>query len=158
MIEGITLSQLQCFDAVVTEGSFQAAADRLRRSQPSISVAVKNLESQLQLVLLNRSGYRVVLTEAGRSFHQRTRAFLGEFQGLRNHATHLAAGEESELRIVVGDLCPLPQTLRLLRQFFDSCPHTKLHLHFEAISGPWERLAEGETDLILHHVDKTVSQ
>jgi hypothetical protein len=45
-------------------------------------------------------------------------------------------GEESELRIVVGDLCPLPQVLGFLRQFFDAWPTTRLHLHFEAISGP----------------------
>jgi DNA-binding transcriptional LysR family regulator len=154
MMDGLTLQQLQCFDAVVAEGSFQAAADRLGRSQPSVSTAVKNLESQLQLDLLDRSGYRVTLTEAGRSFHQRARIFLEEFKGLRNHAAQLAAGEESELRVVIGDLCPLPETLKLLRKFFDHCPGTRLHLHFEAIAGPWERLFNGEADLILHHVDK----
>lgn len=154
MMDGLTLHQLQCFAAVVAEGSFQAAADRLGRSQPSVSTAVKNLESQLRLILLDRSGYRVTLTEAGRSFHQRARIFLDDFKGLRNHAAQLAAGEESELRVVIGDLCPLPETLRLLRKFFDHCPGTRLHLHFEAISGPWERLFDGEADLILHHVDK----
>jgi DNA-binding transcriptional LysR family regulator len=55
---------------------------------------------------------------------------------------------------VIGDLCPLPRTLALLRRFFDGCPGTQLHLHFEAISGPWERLFDGEADLIIHHVDK----
>jgi DNA-binding transcriptional LysR family regulator len=154
MMDGLTLHQLLCFDAVVAEGSFQAAADRLGRSQPSVSTAVKNLESQLQLDLLDRSGYRVTLTEAGRSFHQRARFFLEDLKGLRTHAAQLAAGEESELRVVIGDLCPLPETLRLLRKFFDHCPGTRLHLHFEAIAGPWERLFDGEADLILHHVDK----
>lgn len=153
-MDGLTLHQLQCFDAVVAEGGFQAAADRLGRSQPSVSTAVKNLESQLQLDLLDRSGYRVTLTEAGRSFHQQARIFLEDLKGLRNHAAQLAAGEESELRVVIGDLCPLPETLRLLRKFFDHCPGTRLHLHFEALSGPWERLFDGEADLILHHVDK----
>src|SRR5207247_2162504 len=129
MMDGLTLHQLQCFDAVVAEGSFQAAADRLGRSQPSVSTAVKNLESQLQLHLLDRSGYRVTLTEAGRSFHQRARVFLEDLKGLRNHAAQLAAGEESELRVVIGDLCPLPETLKLLRKFFDHCPGTRLHLH-----------------------------
>jgi DNA-binding transcriptional LysR family regulator len=28
-------------------------------------------------------------------------------------------------------------------------------LHFEAISGPWERLFDDEADLIIHHVDKS---
>jgi len=35
---------------------------------------------------------------------------------------------------VIGDLCPRPQTLRLLRRFFDACPQTQLHLYFEAKS------------------------
>jgi DNA-binding transcriptional LysR family regulator len=150
----LTLHQLECFDAIVSEGTFQAAAQKLRRSQPSISTAVKNLEDQLGLTLLDRSGYRVALTEAGRSFHQRARVFLHDLRGLKNHAAQLASGEESELSVVIGDVCPLPQTLALLRRFFDDCPGTRLHLHFEAIAGPWERLLDGEADLILHHVNK----
>jgi DNA-binding transcriptional LysR family regulator len=150
----VTLHQLECFDAIVSEGTFQAAAQKLRRSQPSISTAVKNLEDQLGLRLLDRSGYRVALTDAGRSFHQRARVFLHDLRGLKNHAAQLALGEESELSVVIGDVCPLPQTLALLRRFFDDCPGTRLHLHFEAIAGPWERLFDGEADLILHHVNK----
>jgi DNA-binding transcriptional LysR family regulator len=154
MIDGLTLHQLLCFEAVVTEGTFQAAAEKLRRSQPTVSSTVKNLETQLQLSLLDRSGYRVTLTEAGRSFYQRTRVFLAEMHRLRDHAAQLAMGEESELRVVIGDLCPLPEVLGLLRRFFDGCPGTRLHLHFEAISGPWERLFDDEADLIFHHIDK----
>jgi DNA-binding transcriptional LysR family regulator len=155
MLDGLTLHQLQCFEAVVSEGSFQAAAEKLLRAQPSVSASVKNLEEQLQLTLLDRSGYRVKLTEAGRSFHERTRLFLQEARRLRDHATQLATGEETELSVVIGDTNPLPETLGLLRSFFDSRPGTKLHLHFEAISGPLERLLDGEADLILHHIDKT---
>jgi DNA-binding transcriptional LysR family regulator len=155
MLDGLTLHQLQCFEAVVSEGSFQAAAEKLLRAQPSVSASVKNLEEQLQLTLLDRSGYRVKLTEAGRSFYERTRLFLQDARRLRDHATQLAMGEETELSVVVGDTSPLPETLGLLRSFFDRCPGTKLHLHFEAISGPLERLLDGEADLILHHIDKT---
>jgi hypothetical protein len=131
----VTVHQLLCFDAVVTEGSFQAAAAKMRRAQPSVSLAVKNLEGQLRLSLLDRSGYRVSLTEAGRSFHERTRVLLHELQALKTHATQLAMGDESELRVVIGDLCPLRETLALLRRFFDGCPGTRLHLHFEALPG-----------------------
>ena len=154
MLEGLTLHQLQCFDAVVTEGGFQAAADKLRRTQPTVFVAVKNLEAQLGLVLLDRSGYRVALTDAGRAFHERARVFLQDLRGLQQHARQLAMGEESELRVVIGDLCPVPPVLALLREFFDQHPATRLHLHVEAIAGPWERLFDGEADLIIHHVDK----
>jgi DNA-binding transcriptional LysR family regulator len=149
-----TIHQLLCFDAVITEGSFRAAAEKMRLAQPSISAAVKNLEIQLGLTLLDRGGYRVALTAAGESFHERARVFLHELHALKNHAAQLAMGTESELSVVIGDLCPLPQTLALLRRFFDDCPGTRLHLHFEAITGPWERLFDGEADLILHHIDK----
>jgi len=155
MLDGLTLHQLLCFEAVVTEGTFQAAAEKLRRSQPTVSSSVKNLEHQLQLNLLDRSGYRVTLTEAGRSFFERTQVLLHEMHRLRDHAAQLAMGEESELRVVIGDLCPLPEILGLLRRFFDGCPGTRLHLHFEALSGPWERLFDGEADLIFHHIDKS---
>src|SRR6202140_3461712 len=154
-LDGLSLHQLVCFEAVVSEGSFQAAAEKLLRSQPSVSSSVKNLENQLQLNLLDRSGYRVNLTDAGRSFYEQTRVFLQDAKRLRDHATQLAMGEESELRVVIGDLSPLRETLGLLRSFFDDCPGTRLHLHFEAISGPWERLFEDEADLIFHHIDKS---
>lgn len=155
MFDGVTLHQLQCFEAVVSERSFQAAADKLSRSQPSVSASVKNLEELLQLILLDRSGYRVTLTEAGRSFYERTRLFLQEAKRLGDHAAQLAMGEESELSVVIGDVSPLPEALALLRSFFDRSPGTRLHLHFEAISGPVERLLDGEADLILHHIDKS---
>jgi len=155
MLDNVTLHQLQCFEAVVSEGSFQAAAEKLRRAQPTVSTSVKNLENQLQLTLLDRSGYRVTLTDAGRSFYERTRVFLHEAKRLRDHAAQLAMGEESELRVVIGDVGPLPETLALLRRFFDGCPGTKLHLHFEAVSGPWERLFDGEADLIFHYIEKS---
>ena len=149
-----TLQQLICFDAVATEGSFQAAAAKLDRTHPTVFTAVKNLEAQLGLDLLDRSDYRVTLTAAGRSFHERARTLLQDAKALRDYATQLAMGEESALTVVIGDLCPLGETLALLRRFFDACPQTRLHLHFEAISGPWERLFAGEADLIIHHIDK----
>ena len=154
MIANITIDQLLCFHAVVSEGGFQGAAEKLLRAQPTVSAAVKTLESQLGLQLLDRSGYRVALTESGRSFHERTRLFLDDFQQLQDHAQQLASGAEAELRVVVGDLCPLPQTLGLLREFFAGCPETRLNLYFEALAGPAERLFDGEADLILHHIDK----
>jgi DNA-binding transcriptional LysR family regulator len=154
MIEGLTLHQLLCFDAVVAEGGFQQAAEKLRRTQPTVFTAVKNLEEQVGLTLLDRSGYRVALTDTGRAFHDRARVFLQEFRGLQTHARQLGMGEESALSVVIGDLSPVPEVLTLLRDFFDRHPGTRLHLHVEAIAGPWERLFDGEADLIIHHIDK----
>lgn len=150
-----TLHDLQCFDAVVKTGSFQAAANTLHRSHPAVFAAVAKLEKQLGLSLLDRSGYRVGLTEAGQSFHRRAQSLLRELAGLRHHAAQLARGEEAELHVVIGDFCPRTQMLGLLAGFFADCPGTRLHLHFEAVAGPLERLMDGDADLMLHRIDKT---
>ena len=154
-MEKFTLHDLQCLDAVVRAGGFQAAADKLHRSHPAVFAAVAKLERQLGFALLDRSGYRVVLTKAGKSFHQRSQALLTEMTRLSTHAAQLALGQESQLRIVIGDLCPGPQVLALLATFFASCPDTRMHLLFEAVSGPMARLENNDADLIFHRIDKT---
>lgn len=149
-----TILQLQCFVALAERGSFAAAAERLYRTHPTVHAAVKALEQQLGLTLLNRGGYRVTLTAEGASFLPRAQLFLRDYAQLRRGAAQLARGEEPELRIVIGDLCPLPATMALLAPFFSARPGTRMTLLAEAISGPWERLARGECDLILHHRDQ----
>jgi DNA-binding transcriptional LysR family regulator len=153
-----TLHELRCFDAVVRHGSFQAAADAIHRTHPTVYAAVGKLEKQTGLQLLDRSAYRIALTEAGKAFSQKAQVLLREMEALSTYATQLAMGRESELNVVIGDLCPLPETLSLLRRFFDAQPATRLNLHFEAISGPWERLSDNDADLILHHVDASDPQ
>ncbi|HEV2673036.1 MAG TPA: LysR family transcriptional regulator [Aliidongia sp.] len=153
-----TLHDLQCFDAVVRCGGFQPAAALLHRSHPSVFAAVAKLERQLDLVLFDRSGYRVRATAAGLSFHRRAQSLLRELDGLRTHAAQLAMGVESEMHVVIGDLCPRPQVLGMLGRFFARCPATRLHLHLEAVGGPWERLFDDEADLILHWIDKSDSR
>jgi DNA-binding transcriptional LysR family regulator len=150
-----TLHDLQCFDAVVRAGGFQAAAAILHRTHPAVFAAVGKLERQLGLTLLDRSGYRVRPTEVGLSFQRRAQALLHALAELQQHTEQLTLGEEMHLRVVIGDLCPLPRALTLLGSFFARCPGTRLDLHFEAVTGPWERLFDGEADLLLHRIDKS---
>lgn len=150
-----TLHDLQCFDAVIREGGFQAAATVLHRSHPAVFAAVAKLERQLGLKLLDREGYRVRPTAAGLSLQRRAQSLLHEMEALRVHARQLVLGEETQLRVVIGDLCPRPQLLGLLSAFFRNRPGTRLHVDYEAITGPWERLFDDEADLILHRVDKS---
>ncbi|GJI88783.1 MULTISPECIES: LysR family transcriptional regulator [Duganella] len=151
---GFTLHELACFLAVAELGSFQKAATRLHRSHPSVFAAVASLERQLGLALFDRSGYRVAVSAAGEAFLDRARQMLDSARQMETQARQIAMGEEVRLAVVIGDLCPLPATLHLLRRFFAQCPGTRLDLHFEALSGPWERLQSGEADLIFHHLEQ----
>src|SRR5436190_13904170 len=57
--------QLAAFCAVVERRSFSQAAERLGVTQPAISLQVRSLERRLGTQLLDRSGRRVMPTEAG---------------------------------------------------------------------------------------------
>ncbi|TIP02797.1 MAG: LysR family transcriptional regulator [Mesorhizobium sp.] len=152
-MDGLKLHDLRCFDAVASRGSFQAAAHALHRTHPSVFAAIARLEEQLGLTLLDRSGYRVSLTDEGRLFHARAQLAIREFEHLRTYADQLASGEETVLRVVLGDVCPRPGILSLLSRFFAERPRTRLHLDYEAISGPVERLMDGEADLVFHRAN-----
>ena len=53
------LDQLNVLRAVVETGSVKTAAERLNRTQPAISQALKALEFQTGTELFDRSGYRL---------------------------------------------------------------------------------------------------
>ncbi len=148
----ISLKQLQTLDAVVRGGSFQAGAKALHRSHPSVINLMRSLEEQVGFTLFDRSGYRTRLTEAGEAFYKRALRVLREQAELEGLAGFLQAGNEARLRIVIGDVTPLDETLRLLRGFAQQYPQVQLDLDFENLSGPRERLLDGEADLIIHHV------
>lgn len=148
-----TLHELHCLDAVATTGSFHAAAEKLNRSHPAIYAAIKSLESRLDLQLFDRSGYRVKLTDAGMNFHRHAKEVLEESRRLSEYSACLQKGEETDLTIIIGDLCPTSRVIGLLKRFFNACPQTRLHLHFDTLGGPQERLLNHEADLIIHHID-----
>ena len=66
--ELVSLQQLRCFCAAAELGSFTAAADRLRVSQPAVAEQIRKLETTLGADLFVRAGRGVVPTDAGQRF------------------------------------------------------------------------------------------
>src|SRR5215210_3266781 len=66
--ELVSLQQIRCFCAAVELGSFSAAAEALRVSQPAVAEQIRKLEQGLDVDLFVRAGRGVVPTEAGRAF------------------------------------------------------------------------------------------
>jgi LysR family transcriptional regulator, transcriptional activator of the cysJI operon len=94
--------RLQVFHAVVTTGSFsRAVREVLHISQPAVSNHVHALEEELGVLLLERVGKRVLLTEAGQIVQHYAEQVLGlaheaqrtlrELQGLQRGALRLGA-------------------------------------------------------------------
>src|SRR5579885_2333514 len=59
------LGELQVFLTVAREGSFSRAAERLYRTQPAVSLAIRKLEESLGQPLFVRGSRPVRLTDAG---------------------------------------------------------------------------------------------
>jgi DNA-binding transcriptional LysR family regulator len=66
--ELLSLQQLRCFCAAVELGSFTAATEALRVSQPAVAEQIRKLEQALGADLFVRAGRGVMPTEAGRAF------------------------------------------------------------------------------------------
>ena len=66
--ELLSLQQVRCFCAAFELGSFTAAAEALRVSQPAVAEQIRKLEQALGTDLFVRAGRGVVATEAGRAF------------------------------------------------------------------------------------------
>ena len=68
--------QLESFVAVVDEGSFSNAADRLQLSQSMVTIHVRNLEAELGARLLNRTTRSMELSADGKTFYYYAKQML----------------------------------------------------------------------------------
>lgn len=80
----INLQKLQYFCAMVEEGGIHKAARSLGLSQPPLSMALKELEKELNCQLIFRSGKNWIITEAGARLYEEGRAILARMKGLPN--------------------------------------------------------------------------
>jgi DNA-binding transcriptional LysR family regulator len=66
--ELVSLQQIRCFCAAIERGSFSAAAEALRVSQPAVAEQIRKLEHTLGTDLFVRAARGVLPTEAGQAF------------------------------------------------------------------------------------------
>jgi DNA-binding transcriptional LysR family regulator len=92
--ELLTLQQIRCFCAAMELGSFSAAAEALRVSQPAVAEQIRKLEQALGADLFIRAGRGVLPTDAGHAFAEHAAgslraledaaASVGEFTSLQS--------------------------------------------------------------------------
>ncbi|MGN6796820.1 MAG: LysR family transcriptional regulator, partial [Gaiellaceae bacterium] len=87
----MNLRALECFVAVVDEGSFTRAARRVGITQPSLSQHIRTLEAELEGPVFSRLPRGVALTPAGRTLLPEARiAMRAVERGLRGARSTLA--------------------------------------------------------------------
>lgn len=74
------LKQLQYFMAICEELHFSRAAEKMGVSAPNVSQQIRRLEEELGVLLLDRVGKTIVLTDAGAILHEHAAAVFRHLQ------------------------------------------------------------------------------
>ncbi|WP_236075362.1 LysR family transcriptional regulator [Mariprofundus sp. EBB-1] len=145
----MTLEQLRALCAVVEQGGFHAASVALFRSQSAISIAVKNLEQELEISLFDRSSYRPILTPEGQVLYGKAKSILSRSDEMSSIAKHFAKGAETEVSIALGAIAPVEEVLEVIKQISETAPATRMSLQVENMGGTIERLLEKDVDFAI---------
>jgi DNA-binding transcriptional LysR family regulator len=78
----MTITQLKYIITISEKGSLNKAAEALFVSQPSLTSAMRELEKELGITLLNRGGKGVTLTNDGAEFLQYARQVVAQYERL----------------------------------------------------------------------------
>ncbi len=93
----------EAFVAVVENGSFTAAADKLRISKSAVSRMVSGLEDRLGSQLLFRTTRRLAPTDLGRSVYRRCVEAFDDLEAIDQQAMEHDALPRGRLRVVASD-------------------------------------------------------
>jgi DNA-binding transcriptional LysR family regulator len=145
----MTLDQLKSLQAIVEGGSLRIAAQNLHRTQPTISVSIKNLETELGLKLFDRDQYRNKLTPNGEALYEKAKLVLGQAQSFENLAKQLTTGQELNVGIAFTSAIPVSPILNTIRQCKIEFPRTRLEMYSENGLGPLDVLKSGQASLII---------
>src|ERR1700712_5726612 len=102
----ITLEQWEALIAVVEEGSYAKAAERLHKTQSTVTYAVQKIESLLDVKAFDIRGRKAVLTPTGHLLYRRARVLLEEASGVENAARRISAGWEAEVSVAMEHIFP----------------------------------------------------
>ena len=144
-----TFEQWRIFQAVVDEGGYAQAAEKLNKSQSSLNHAVAKLQQSLGVALLEVQGRKAYLTAEGQVFLQRSRRITHSVQELELLADVLASGWESVLRIVVEASLPRKPLYQALADFSTRSRGCRIHLIEAQPAGCQAVISQQAADMVI---------
>jgi len=145
----ITLDQWSALAAVVEAGGYAKAAERLHKSQSSVTYALQQLQSLLGVKAFQIAGRKAVLTTTGELLYRRARYLLDEASALEQSSKRLSAGWEPEISIAVEVLFPNWLVLQCLAKLGEESPHTRVEVLETVIGHNTDVLSARRADLAI---------
>jgi len=144
-----TLKQLQYLIALKEHGHFGRAAEACYVTQSTLSAGIKELETVLDLVLVERTRRVVRFTELGNQMVEKAYRILREAEELSEMARSAGQPLAGDIRMsVIPTIAPflLPRLLHGLRS---DRPELKLYLKEETSQAACDSLHHGHVDCVL---------
>lgn len=137
---------LRYFVVLAEELHFGRAAQRLAITQPPLSSAIKSLEDELGVQLLERSSKHVALTPAGSAFLKEARLVLERVAAASETARAVAAGRRGRLEVGFTGSMIYRDVPRIVNGFGSELPDIEVHLRELSSSEQVEALLHGRLD------------
>ncbi len=144
-----TLKQLQYLVALKEHGHFGRAAEACYVTQSTLSAGIKELETLLDVVLVERTRRVVRFTELGNQMVEKSHRILREAEELSEMARSAGKPLAGDVRMsVIPTIAPflLPSLLPRLRE---ERPELKLYLKEETSQAACDSLHHGHVDCVL---------
>ncbi|MFO0556101.1 MAG: LysR family transcriptional regulator [Polyangiaceae bacterium] len=144
-----SIEHARALDALVRHGSLQAAARALKKGHPAVLYSLRQLEDLAGLALVDRTGYRLKLTEAGERVLPALRAMLEAERHVRDVVHETKTGWESRLRIVFDGVYPANQLLEVVRELTRDRAPTRLDVIADFLGGVEVAFEREDADLMI---------
>ena len=141
------LRLIRYFVAVAETGNITRAAQLLHMSQPSLSAAVKGLESQLGLELLTRTGRTITVTPAGELLARRGRELLEHAEALVKEVQAQDSVSSARLRLGLSPTARYGAGPRFLAACAAKAPAVMLYTSEDTTGALLRDVATGRLDL-----------
>jgi len=140
------LPQLAVFEAVARLGSYTRAAEELYMAQPTVSIHMKKLTEAVGFTLIEQTGRKLLLTEAGRELSAACRDIFDRLVETEDRIAALRALDQGRLRIAASSAGKyfIP---RLLGRFCARHPKVQVALHIDNWQGMRTRMQDNTDDL-----------
>lgn len=145
----MTLTELRYIVTLAQEQHFGRAAERCHVSQPTLSIAVKKLEEELETAIFERSKTRVYPTPVGEQIVQQAQRVLEQAAAIKDIAN--AGKDQLSSPLHVGAIFTVGPYLLpyLIPQMHKLAPQMPLYLE-ESFTGTLRRrIRQGELDTII---------
>ncbi|NLY65525.1 MAG: LysR family transcriptional regulator [Alcaligenaceae bacterium] len=143
----INTRQLHAFILVCEHRSFTKAAEHMYITQSGLSALVRELETQLDFRLFERTTRSVMLTEAGQRFYSVAREVRQNLESNVSHIARIVAGQQRSLRIAASPIMVAGILPDVLQHHLSRYPDDIIELLDVSRSEVLPEVEKGEADL-----------